>query len=199
MDGRRSFPGSGRKFPREDGTRDCGHRDRDMGSKVTGEEERCSEWECQAAHSRLASLRSLQGRTSAAGPRLCNSFREAGVPWARVPGEAAFASVSVQMAGERSSRPPAPPHPLLSPGPAAQGSVIFRSSTICSRCRADSVCLHSGRDSHAASGEGLQSQPALCGSQREATGTRGAGFWGLGSGASRAMALGPGQSAWRTG
>ena len=74
------------------------------------------------------------------------------------------------------------PHPLLSPGPAAQGSVIFRSSTICSRCWADSVCLRSGRDSHAVSGEGLQSQPALCGSQREAAGARGTGFWGLGSG-----------------
>ena len=40
------------------------------------------------------------------------------------------------------ARGPQPhPHPLLSPGPAAQGSVIFRSSTICSRCRADSVTV----------------------------------------------------------
>ena len=96
-----------------------------MGSKVTGEEERCSEWECQAAHPCLASLRSLQGRTSAAGPRLCNSFREAGVPRARIPGEAAFASVSVQMAGERNSRPPPPPAPPSVAGTGCAGERYF--------------------------------------------------------------------------
>lgn len=49
------------------------------------------------------------------------------------------------------------PHPLLSPGLGlCRGvwcSVIFRSSTICSRCRAVSVRLRSGRDGHAKSGE----------------------------------------------
>ena len=170
-----------------------------MGSKVTGEEEPVFRVGMPGYTPLPRLLTFTSGPDLSSRPVALHSIHEAGVPWARVPGEAAFASVSVQMAGERSSRPPPPPAPPSVAGPAAQGSVIFRSGTICSRCRADSVGLRSGRDSHAVSGEGLRSRPAGCGSQRDAAGPRGTGFWGLGSGASRAVTLGPGQSAWRTG
>lgn len=93
------------------------------------------------------------------------------------------------------------PHPLLSPGlglrRGVRCSVIFRSGTICSRCRVDSVRLRSGRDSHAKSGADCRArrrlghssacQPAGCRSQRDSTGPPGTGFCWCGSGAGQPM------------
>lgn len=96
-----------------------------MGSKVTGEEELVFRVGMPGCTPPPRLLTFTSGPDLSSRPVAQHSFREAGVPWARVPGEAAFASVSVQMAGERSSRPPPPPAPPSVAGTGCTGERYF--------------------------------------------------------------------------